>query len=1083
MKKSFLSLSLIIVFNFFLLNTISADIRMLYNTNFQDWTGVSNPTTETSIVKTTSFSNESFSFKLLRMSVIPDKYDASKFNYSIASTGAIMAEKLSAATDANYIETTPLKSITKIFVVIGATGSNRGFIIQKKADGDANWVDIYSAVANPANGDSTTITIPGGQTNVALKFTNLAYSQNAYLLDLQIFGEYASSAPQKKLTTSINISEAGTITKDPISLTYDENSQVSLLAKRNFGYEFENWIDSLSNTILSIENPYVFSMNSDKHIQAVFHKINTYELKFNVEGGAKDYMITVSPVPNVIDQKKMYEQGALLTLSAGNNPVCTFNNWGTGETNPIKTVTMDADNEITAVYSAVDFIAGWDFYMTGNSSRSADFYSNADNQASTLILRNADGIISSWLDKSQLAAAGYEGKPAAVNWSPLANKNYYQISFNATDFTDISVSSSMLLNYNAYSVQNVEYSIDGTNFTKLGVIELPTAKVWNTKLLTLPSVADHAAMVYVRWIPDYTSAIVGSTATNDGTAISEIYVFGATAVLNDGVAPVLSSSVPAANATGASTTGKIVLTFDEKVQVADGTMAYLGSKLLSPAVSGKTLTFAYTGLDYNTEYTFSLGENNVSDLGGNKISSKIEFKFTTMNRPVVNKKSFDFVVGVDGDFKAAMQAAQAASASGNRFYIFLPNGEYNIGENTGDANQMTTVSLPNLSIVGQSGDNVIVYNKSIQESINSTATMYFTSAANNTYMQDISLMNKMDYRTGNLIGRGVALWDKGTKNIYKNVNLLSNQDTYYSGDGRLYFEGGSIHGTVDFICGGGDVFFNECLIYLEERSGNMVTAPSTSSDWGYVFNSCTIDGFSVNNNSYKLGRPWSNAPKAIYINTTMNVLPAASGWGDPMNVVPAVFAEYNSVTSNGSAVDLSNRRTDYTKDAISVTLNPVLTTGQAATYTIENVLGGTDAWQPKLYTDQAATPGISATANVINWDDNNYTLCWAVFKNGAFVQFVTTNSYTIPANSATGSLFTVRAANEMGGLGEVSNVLEFNQTGLVLPTDNASIVSENYFTIDGRKLQNLKGFKGSVIVRTLYSNGKIITNKIMKTEY
>ena len=64
-----------------------------------------------------------------------------------------------------------------------------------------------------------------------------------------------------------------------------------------------------------------------------------------------------------------------------------------------------------------------------------------------------------------MAAGGYEGKPATVNWKPLADKYYYQMSFNATDFTDITVSSSMLLNYNAYSIQRIEYSMDGTNFT------------------------------------------------------------------------------------------------------------------------------------------------------------------------------------------------------------------------------------------------------------------------------------------------------------------------------------------------------------------------------------------------------------------------------------------------------------------------------------------------------------------------------------------------------------------------------------------------------------------------------------------
>lgn len=67
----------------------------------------------------------------------------------------------------------------------------------------------------------------------------------------------------------------------------------------------------------------------------------------------------------------------------------------------------------------------------------------------------------------------------------------------------------------------------------------------------------------------------------------------------------------------------------------------------------------------------------------------------------VPRKTFDFVVGVDGDFKAAMTAAVSAASSGNRFYLFFPNGEYNIGTLTGDANQMTTFSTSNVSFIGK----------------------------------------------------------------------------------------------------------------------------------------------------------------------------------------------------------------------------------------------------------------------------------------------------------------------------------------------------------------------------------------------
>ncbi len=930
---------------------------------------------------------------------------------------------------------------------------------------------------------SSGITGIAGEGKLKIIIYTLGNTKQAGLANIKVSGQVTGTLVNVNtytVTSEVSPADAGKITSNPVGATFDEGTEVTLTATRNFGYNFSHWENGAGETV-STESSYKFTLSSDVTLKAIFTPVNTYSLDVNVTGGAKTYMISVSPSPTVVDSKNMYEEGTNVTLTASNNDILSFTNWENNETSAVRTVSMTENKSLTATYSAIDYVAAWDFYVTGASGRAADFASNADNEASTLVLRQADGTTSSWLDKSQLAAGGYEGAPAAVNWKALADKYYYQIVVNATEFTQLSVKSSMLFNYNAYSVQNVEYSLDGTNFTKLGTIEMTSAKVWYESNLAIPADADHAEKVYIRWIPDYTSTVVGTTATNDGTAISAIYVLGTKDILNDGVAPVLVSSVPENNGSGASATGKIILNFDEKVQIAAGTTATIGSKTLTPVVSGKTISFAYTGLDYNASYTFTLEGGKVSDLSGNTKTEAITIAFTTMTRPTVTKKLFDFVVGVDGDFKAALTAAQAAQSSGNRFYIFFPNGEYNIGGNTGDANQMTTINMPNLSIIGQSSDGVIVYNKSIQESINSTATMCFTSTSSNNYLQDISLLNKMDYRTGTLIGRGVVLWDQGNKNIYKGVKLLSNQDTYYSGNTiRSYFENSEIHGTVDFLCGGGDIFFNECLIYLEDRSGNCVTAPATSTDWGYVFNNCTIDGFPSNSNSYRLGRPWSNAPKVVYLNTTMKVLPTSDAWGDPMNVVPAVFAEYNSMTANGAKIDLSGRRTTYTKDATTVTLNPVLTEAQAAAYTIENVVGGTDAWQPKRYTDQAAAPVITGDGNTISWDDNSYILCWAIFKNNEFVQFVTTNSYTIPSTVESGS-YTVRAANEMGGLSEVSNAYGFNLSGFFTPQSDATLLRESYYTLDGRELRNLKGYRGTVIVRSVYSDGTTVTNKIMKT--
>lgn len=383
----------------------------------------------------------------------------------------------------------------------------------------------------------------------------------------------------------------------------------------------------------------------------------------------------------------------------------------------------------------------------------------------------------------------------------------------------------------------------------------------------------------------------------------------------------------------------------------------------------------------------------------------------------VTKQKVDFVVGVNGDFKAAMAAAKAAG--GKRFVIFFPDGEYNIGSLTGDANQMTTFATANVSMIGQSADKTVIYNKSLSEGISITATLYLNNA-DNLYMQDLSIKNNGTHNSGSA-NRHVAIMEQSDKVVYKNVKLLSTQDTYYTKGTRTYWEGGEIHGTTDFICGGSDVFFNK--VRLNEAKVSAITASQSNSTWGYVFKDCTIDAVG---SGYTLGRSWGDA-RTVFLNTKLNKLPSAAGWGDPMNSVPKVFAEYKSVNASGGMVDLSQRRKSYTKGTTTVNLNPVLSDADAAKYTVANVLGGSDNWQPQAIAKQLAAPVVTPSGNTLKWDDNTDALYWALFKGGKYLGNVTTNSYDA-SSLAKGDVITVRAANAMGGLGPSSAALTVGNT-------------------------------------------------------
>lgn len=1035
--------------------------RAIIMTNFTDWDEVSIGAGGV-VEVATNFSNETISFTFSeKVGVYNGLVDQSESKFPSQPYGYIKSEKA-----ASTIETTTFNNITRVRYQHAATGGNRGFKLEKKGANDADWVVLSDAPAAPATGAWVECDV--NEENVKLRWSNLAPSQYAYMFDMEIYANVEITAEQVTLALEASPAEGGNVSVYPVSSQYDVNTEVTLTAQENFGYDFVNWTDHNGDVIATTpECTYTITENSV--VTANFAVANTYELVVNIEGGANDYMVNIAPEPVMVDGKMMFEEGTNVTLTAANNAILTFSNWATGVTASEIAVIMDADMEVTAIYSAADYLVGWDFIRSGKNSRPADFISSSDNETTVLVLRDAEGNVAAWLDKSQEAAGGYEGKPAAVNWQQLTDKYYYQTKVNALNFTSIEVQAEMLYNFIAHQVQVLEYSLDGEAWTEAARITLPAAKSWTPIVAQLPQECDNATELYLRWIPDYTSEIVGSEGKgNDGTAITNIFITGTAAIYDDGTAPVVVSTVPDNNATEVSATGRVVVNFDENVQVAEGTTATLGELQIAPVVTGKVLTFNYIGLSYNAEYTFVLPANTVSDLSGNTLQEDVTVTFTTVAPPVVTPGQYDAYVTNAAELLDALAAADGV----NRYRIFLYNGVYDLGE------ACLTPVKSNVSLIGENMYKTIIVNKAPAEGISVSATLLLLGS--NIYMQDLTIKNDYDY-VGST-GRAVCIQDKGDKNIFKNVRMLSYQDTYYTNNSamRAYHENTEIHGTVDFICGGGDVFFNQSTLYLEERaSANCITAPNGDTDWGYVFSNCVIDGHEVNNGQYHLGRPWNGTPRCVWLNTTMKVLPAAAGWTS-MQVLPELFAEYNSMTEGGSLVDLSGRTTTFKVDEemLTASYNPVLTASEAAQYTIANVLAGDDQWQPNLLTEQAIAPALSVDEGVLVWEASDYVFCYAVCCNGEVVEFTNDCYYTIPLDATEKDMYAVRAANEMGGLGVA--LVAVNKDGVFTGisdnlTDNAEVVNTMIYTIDGMLVPELQN--GINIVRTTYDNGVVKVEK------
>lgn len=914
--------------------------------------------------------------------------------------------------------------------------------------------------------------------------------------DIAIKGEFNGTVEE---VTMYNLSataappDGGDITINPNSEQFEEGSIVKLTATPNFGYHFVNWTDAGGNEV-STEAEFNYTVNANAELTANFKAVNTYELAYAVDGGANLYMVQPTPAPTVIDGKNMYEEGTEVTLTASSNKVLTFTNWDNGTTSAELKLTMDGNKSVKASYTAIDFIAGWDFYKVGNNGRKADFYAELNDNAA-LNLVNEEGDIQGWLDKSQETGQMYEGKYGAVNWrvgSAVGDVgNYFwKVNVNASNFSNIKVCCEMLYNYNSYTTYNVEYSLNNTDWTKAGSITMEGRKMWTPSEVTLPAEANNAETLYIRWIADKTSTIDGTESANDGNSITNIYIIGDVQAVNDPVAPSITSTVPAEGASGSSATGKIVLSFDKRVKVAEGATATLNEMSLTPTVSGKTITFQYKNLSYSTDYTFTLPANTVSNMSDVFMTSPVTIHFTTMTKPEIAKGLYDFVVPTDGTLEAAIAAANNREDQTKRYRIFVMKGNYKLPQSTTEnftaddgktyPSPITKLLASNISIIGEDMSATVVTNTitpetyngaSVYEKIGVSDVLQIQSAATDTYFQDITIKSGI----GDKLGRNIAVQDKGSKTIYKNVCLYAYQDTWVSNNDRglYYFEGGNLRGRTDYLCGKGDAYFNSVDLVMCEEGGYMAV-PSQSLKYGYVFKDCVIKGETAKvDGNYKLGRPWgTGTPAAYFIDTKMEAQPISAGWDEMGTGYPKRFAEWNSTTSAGTPIDLSARKKVFGGDHEN---NPVLTEDEAAEISdMSNMFG---EWQPALYTEQAAMPAnvkLDKETKAMTWDNSNYVLGWVVFKNGEYAANVIEPAYTVDDAEAT---WTVRAANEMGGLGEAATatvVTGINEIG----SETGDVVSTEYYNLQGIRVSD--NYRGVVVKVCTMKDGSKTTVKTIK---
>lgn len=463
----------------------------------------------------------------------------------------------------------------------------------------------------------------------------------------------------------------------------------------------------------------------------------------------------------------------------------------------------------------------------------------------------------------------------------------------------------------------------------------------------------------------------------------------------------------------------VAVTFDR--EIPNDVTATINNATVTAEGGATTLYFSVWDLSYSTNYALTIAAGAVEDAYGNTNSSAINIAVNTAAKPAVTQATYDYVVSNADELDAAITALQTSNRSANaaRKTVFLKNGNYTYGTLSGSYQHNVSLKIDNwnniynVSFIGESKDGVVI------EGTTDGITSSTLNLGNGTgiYVQDMTIRNNYDFPKENRFkGVSVAV-SGGNKAVLKNVAMQACQDTYVTGQ-RTYLENCDIYGTVDFICGGGDIFFNQCDLILVDRGGDVIVAPNTTAatKWGYVFQHCTVkaedEATNVTDESWNLGRPWQNEPRAYFLNTTMEVLPTDNGWAG-MGNLPTHFYEYNSLDANGDALDLSVRGNSSSSTNSYI---PVLTSSEAAKFTVENVLGGTDSWLPTDETVTTAAPSLSMSGTTLSWDAVSDARCYVIFKDGEYYANQTETSIALTEAGT----YTVKAANLNGGLGAES---------------------------------------------------------------
>ncbi|MBN2165407.1 MAG: hypothetical protein JW717_03945 [Marinilabiliaceae bacterium] len=288
---------------------------------------------------------------------------------------------------------------------------------------------------------------------------------------------------------------------------YEDGETVTVTASAVDGYTFNGWKKVSDNTLVSTDNPYSFTINSDVEIFADYSPLIERNVSITINGSISA-SYTISP------DKTVYFEGDEITITLDTHNLNSFIGWSDSNTDLTRTITISGnDINLTANFNEYPYVVAWDFsHLTANNQTYSNLAANfAKDAANPGVMNYVQLDTIRTISTRNNKFTGFEVNNCLArrtHQDNFGNPDYPFIKFSTNGLSNLRVESYIATDNSIFKIQKLQYSLNGTNYNDFAIDTINANNFLTTWMPfngVLPSEANNKDSVFVRWIADTSS--------------------------------------------------------------------------------------------------------------------------------------------------------------------------------------------------------------------------------------------------------------------------------------------------------------------------------------------------------------------------------------------------------------------------------------------------------------------------------------------------------------------------------------------------------------------------------------------------